>query len=76
MIMTAILVAMIIAKCRAKDALVQGKTSGNNPVKHNTIRIGDLDISYRESGPLDAPVILLMQVIHLRHLCFGISFPY
>jgi pimeloyl-ACP methyl ester carboxylesterase len=29
-------------------------------VAHRTVRIGDLDIFYREAGPKDAPVILLL----------------
>lgn len=40
---------------------VKQKTSAMvTPVHHKTIRIGNLDIFYRESGPKDAPVILLM----------------
>lgn len=29
-------------------------------IRHKTIRVGDLDIFYREAGPRDAPVILLL----------------
>jgi pimeloyl-ACP methyl ester carboxylesterase len=31
-----------------------------NPVHYNTIRVNELDIFYREAGPKDAPVILLL----------------
>ena len=30
------------------------------PVRHKTIKVGDLDIFYREAGPKDAPAILLL----------------
>ena len=29
-------------------------------VIHKTVRVGDLDIFYREAGPNDAPAILLL----------------
>ncbi|MGO9599445.1 MAG: alpha/beta fold hydrolase [Isosphaeraceae bacterium] len=36
--------------------------SAQQPVKvsHKTVRVGDLDIFYREAGPTDAPAILLL----------------
>ena len=34
--------------------------SGAEPVSYHTARIGDLDIFYREAGPKDAPVVLLL----------------
>lgn len=34
--------------------------SGVEPVSYHTARIGDLDIFYREAGPKDAPVVLLL----------------
>jgi pimeloyl-ACP methyl ester carboxylesterase len=34
--------------------------SGAEPVAYHTARIGDLDIFYREAGPKDAPVVLLL----------------
>src|SRR6266404_8377550 len=30
------------------------------PVSYHTVRIGNLDIFYREAGPKDAPVLLLL----------------
>jgi hypothetical protein len=30
------------------------------PVLHKTVKVGDLDIFYREAGPKDAPTILLL----------------
>src|SRR4051812_2867353 len=30
------------------------------PVFHRTVKVGDLDIFYREAGPKDAPTILLL----------------
>src|SRR5262249_38884488 len=29
-------------------------------VKHKTVKVGDLDIFYREAGPIDAPALLLL----------------
>src|SRR3982750_1232734 len=29
-------------------------------VKHKTVKVGDLDVFYREAGPKDAPVVLLL----------------
>jgi pimeloyl-ACP methyl ester carboxylesterase len=39
-----------------------GAASALQPVKvhHKTIKVGDLDIFYREAGPKDAPAILLL----------------
>ncbi len=34
--------------------------SGEEPVSYRTARVGDLDIFYREAGPTDAPVLLLL----------------
>src|SRR5258708_32069489 len=47
------------------SAFVFGPTrsvSAQQPVKvlHKTVRIGDLDIFYRDAGPKDAPAILLL----------------
>jgi len=33
---------------------------GKTPVSYHTIRVGELDIFYRESGPKDGPVMLLL----------------
>jgi pimeloyl-ACP methyl ester carboxylesterase len=30
------------------------------PVRHNTVKVGDLDVFYREAGPKDAPAVLLL----------------
>ena len=30
------------------------------PVRYKTVKVGDLDIFYREAGPKDAPAILLL----------------
>jgi pimeloyl-ACP methyl ester carboxylesterase len=40
----------------------QGAAPAQQPVKvyHRTIKVGDLDIFYREAGPRDAPAILLL----------------
>lgn len=35
-------------------------TQSRSAVHHKTVRIGELDIFYRESGPADAPAILLL----------------
>jgi alpha-beta hydrolase superfamily lysophospholipase len=37
-------------------ALAQQPTT----VRHKTVKVGDLDIFYREAGPKDAPAILLL----------------
>ena len=29
-------------------------------VRHSTVKVGELDIFYREAGPQDAPAILLL----------------
>ena len=34
--------------------------SNQHPVRYNTILVNDLDVFYREAGPQDAPVILLL----------------
>jgi pimeloyl-ACP methyl ester carboxylesterase len=34
--------------------------TGSTKVTHKTVKVGDLDIFYRESGPKDAPAILLL----------------
>jgi pimeloyl-ACP methyl ester carboxylesterase len=34
--------------------------SQQHPVRYNTVRVNDLDVFYREAGPQDAPVILLL----------------
>jgi pimeloyl-ACP methyl ester carboxylesterase len=34
--------------------------SKENPVRYNTVRVDELDIFYRQAGPQDAPVILLL----------------
>jgi pimeloyl-ACP methyl ester carboxylesterase len=34
--------------------------SKENPVRYNTVRVNELDIFYRQAGPQDAPVILLL----------------
>jgi pimeloyl-ACP methyl ester carboxylesterase len=41
---------------RAKDP----KTDASIKVLHKTIKVGDLEIFYREAGPKDAPAILLL----------------
>jgi pimeloyl-ACP methyl ester carboxylesterase len=35
-------------------------SAGTPKVMHNTVKIGNLDIFYREAGPKDAPVVLLL----------------
>ncbi|GAA0562176.1 alpha/beta fold hydrolase [Chitinophaga japonensis] len=40
--------------------LVENPVPGINGVSHQTVKIGDLDLFYREAGPADAPVILLL----------------
>jgi pimeloyl-ACP methyl ester carboxylesterase len=39
-----------------------GRASAQRPVEvlHKTIKVGDLDIFYREAGPKDAPAVLLL----------------
>src|ERR1700693_1228704 len=39
-----------------------GTARGQKPVKvlHRTVKVGDLDIFYREAGPKDAPTVLLL----------------
>jgi hypothetical protein len=39
-----------------------GTASAQPPVEvlHKTVKIGDLDIFYREAGPKDAPTVLLL----------------
>ena len=39
-----------------------GSASAQQPVKvrHKTVKVGDLDIFYREAGPKDAPAVLLL----------------
>ncbi|MFT3882413.1 MAG: alpha/beta hydrolase [Gemmatales bacterium] len=51
-----LLVAMLMATCLAHGLCAQ------EPVKvlHKTIKVGDLDIFYREAGPKDAPTLLLL----------------
>jgi pimeloyl-ACP methyl ester carboxylesterase len=39
---------------------VDTQTSTNHPVHYKTVRIENLDIFYREAGPVGAPVILLL----------------
>ena len=34
--------------------------SNQHPVRYNTIRLNELEVFYREAGPQDAPVILLL----------------
>ena len=34
--------------------------SDTNKTRHKTVKVGDLDIFYREAGPADAPAILLL----------------
>ncbi len=44
-----------LATCNAKEKEIVNRT-----VSHKTIKVGELDIFYREAGPKDAPTILLL----------------
>lgn len=44
----------------AQQSGPQGTVSSKAKVTHQTVKIGDLDIFYREAGPKDAPTILLL----------------
>jgi pimeloyl-ACP methyl ester carboxylesterase len=39
---------------------INASTRAQHPVHYKTLRVGDLDIFYREAGPQTAPVILLL----------------
>ena len=41
-------------------AAVETQTTTQYPVHYKTVRVNDLDIFYREAGPKNAPVILLL----------------
>ena len=43
-----------------KPTTSSANTQRQNPVYHRSIPIGGIDIFYRESGPTDAPAILLL----------------
>src|SRR3954462_10039263 len=43
-----------------KMATDRTSASRQNPVHHKHVRLNELDIFYREAGPADAPVILLL----------------
>lgn len=65
MIMTRTTTRTLILALLAITGLALGPTrmaSAQQPVKvfHKTVRVGDLDIFYREAGPKDAPAILLL----------------
>lgn len=65
MIMTRTTTRTLILALLAITGLALGPTrmaSAQQPVKvfHETVKLGDLDIFYREAGPKDAPAILLL----------------
>src|SRR5689334_2560461 len=43
-----------------KMTAVETQTRTENSVHYKTVRVSDLDIFYREAGPQQAPVILLL----------------
>ena len=46
----------------ALTLVLAGRASAQQTVEvlHKTVKVGDLDIFYREAGPKDAPVVLLL----------------
>jgi pimeloyl-ACP methyl ester carboxylesterase len=40
-------------------------------VAHRTVKVGDLDIFYREAGPKDAPAVLLLHGFPPARRCSG-----
>jgi pimeloyl-ACP methyl ester carboxylesterase len=65
MIMTRTTTRTLLLALLAITGLAFGPTrmaSAQQPVKvfHKTVKVGDLDIFYREAGPKDAPAILLL----------------
>ncbi len=65
MIMTRTTTRTLVLSLLAITGLAFGPTrmtSAEQPVKvfHKTVKVGDLDIFYREAGPKDAPAILLL----------------
>lgn len=45
----------VVATCKADEA-----SAVDRNVSHNTVKIGEIEIFYREAGPKDAPTILLL----------------
>src|SRR4051812_1635206 len=52
----------LLIAAAACGLVAAGTASAQDPVKvhHRTVKVGDLDIFYREAGPEDAPTILLL----------------
>ncbi len=67
-----IVVTFTIMCAAALGADAQKKESTmEQPIFYRTVKVDGFSIFYRETGPKDAPVILLCTVFLRRHACFS-----
>ena len=59
---TRLTLALCLLTAAAWAPALTNTASAQQPVKvfHRTVKVGDLDIFYREAGPKDAPAVLLL----------------
>ncbi|MCH9654562.1 MAG: alpha/beta hydrolase [Planctomycetes bacterium] len=56
---TSIVVALLVF-ASTKSIEANADTANTTQVQHHTVKVGDLDLFYREAGPANAPTILLL----------------
>src|SRR4051812_17876403 len=54
------LVFLLLAAACGLEPAGSADSRGGVKVRHRTVKVGDLDIFYREAGPKDAPTLLLL----------------
>ncbi len=60
---------------KLSTVFVDGRAQQPVKVHHKTVKVGDLDIFYREAGPKDAPAILLLHGLPTGSKIFPTPFP-